>query len=186
MLPSRKVSIELKKQEKRQRRINKTKSISKKIVVPIVIICFLLLVTQIVSQLINDDSVYVDYEASESLDRELGGQVIYNWDEKRFAEVLHKMTHQKVRAAKKIGAIQITEKRIKTLQKALQQNKKKYKHTKLYEEILNEWSNGDFSHVVKQHNELLHIIDKDNHDSIAISKMSKAEENQFIKENFKK
>lgn len=130
----------------------------------------------------NDNTVYVDTEAQHTLDLALkeDQNMEFNMTEKRFINILHKMTHQKVESRDKSGSIQMTDDNIKSLLIVLDKNK--YKHEELYKEILNEWKKKDFSNVVSDHNKLRKLMtDKDGR---ATSKMSKRSEEKFIEKNF--
>ncbi|WP_341961889.1 DUF6241 domain-containing protein [Planococcus maritimus] len=72
--------------------------------------------------------------------------------EGEFQVKLHQMTHQKIKATEKRGAIQMTEARIEEMQKILYANKDAYKNYDFYERSLAAWKEGDFSNAVSVHN----------------------------------
>lgn len=71
-------------------------------------------------------------------------------NEREFQQILHEMTHQKVKASQKWGFTLMTPERIDYLLEAL--DEKEFEHEELYREILTEWKNGDFSNAVEAHN----------------------------------
>ncbi len=64
--------------------------------------------------------------------------------------VVHRMTHQKVVADEKWGAIEMTSKNIKTVYDIVTNSDFPNKNNML--EILTDWKAGDFSHIVADHN----------------------------------
>jgi hypothetical protein len=95
---------------------------------------------------------------------------------------LHKMSHQKVTAKKKWGAIPLTPQRVDRLLTVVTQNKAKYENSQLYINILNRWAEGDFSQADDDHNAIWNLqggtIGK------ATGLASTHEEKLFIEENF--
>lgn len=72
--------------------------------------------------------------------------------EKDFIQIVHQMTHQKVSAHDKWGAIEITEERIHQLIGHL--SEVEYENEPQYLATLNAWKDGDFSNVVDVHNRI--------------------------------
>ena len=72
-------------------------------------------------------------------------------DEKRMQQLIHEMSHQKVKAKPKWGAILITQARVAELIEVTKANKT-WKHSDVYLDILNRWYDGDFSQADKDHN----------------------------------
>lgn len=70
--------------------------------------------------------------------------------EQKFADDLHKMTHQKVKAEVKWGSLEITDERINNMLKTAQDSDYQYKD--FYIESLTAWQEGDFSNAVQVHN----------------------------------
>jgi len=65
---------------------------------------------------------------------------------------IHHMTHQKVAAEKKWGALLITEERVKRLYEVAVANEGEYDYGSTYIQILERWVEGDFSKAVHDHN----------------------------------
>ena len=70
--------------------------------------------------------------------------------ERQFADSIHHMTHQKVRAQQKWGHLEITDERIK--QKYETAKKSDYEYREFYMVALEDWMEGDFSNAVQVHN----------------------------------
>lgn len=102
-------------------------------------------------------------------------------DDENFINYIHKMSHQKVSADEKWGFYQITDERVKWLFNGLDKTKQTLKHSELYRSILKRWTDGDFSNVVNDHNDLWQIqggsIGK------AEGKLSKEQEEAYIRKN---
>ena len=97
--------------------------------------------------------------------------------------LLHQMTHQKISAGKKKGAVEMTQKNIDDLLLIVQANKHLYEHGPFYEDALTEWQQGNFSNTVTVHNTIW-----DWHDGLvgrATGLMSAEEEQRFVEENFR-
>lgn len=100
--------------------------------------------------------------------------------ESEFMEVLHHMTHQKVEASPKWGAVQITEQRIDQMLAVLESNE--LEHEAFYHKTLSAWKKGDFSNAVHTHNE---IWDMQNGTiGEATDLLSEAEEEKYIETHF--
>ena len=65
---------------------------------------------------------------------------------------LHQMTHQKIEATEKRGAIEMTPERIDEMLKILRANEGAYEEYEFYERSLTTWEQGDFSNAVGVHN----------------------------------
>ena len=70
--------------------------------------------------------------------------------EEAVQHAIHSMSHQKVKADKKWGFLPMTQERIQRLTEVVKQ--KDYKHGKLYLDILEGWSQSDFSDADADHN----------------------------------
>ncbi|MFC0230309.1 DUF6241 domain-containing protein [Bhargavaea ullalensis] len=70
--------------------------------------------------------------------------------EDRLMQDIHQMTHQKVAAKQKWGALQITQNRIDEMIGTVSSGD--YEHGDLYLDILGKWKDGDFTNSVKAHN----------------------------------
>lgn len=83
----------------------------------------------------NDTSVSIDLDAQETLNiAYLNQNAKFNMPERRFRNIMHQMTHQKVKAPLKYGSVQMESKNIEALFIILNQNN--YKHKDIYIEIL--------------------------------------------------
>lgn len=72
--------------------------------------------------------------------------------EEEYMNALHKMTHQKVKAIPKWGALQITDETISQMLGVL--DRADYEHEAFYRETLEAWEDGDFSNAVHVHNRI--------------------------------
>ncbi|APC65564.1 hypothetical protein AAV35_14110 [Salimicrobium jeotgali] len=70
--------------------------------------------------------------------------------ESTIRDYIHQMSHQKVQAEQKWGFYRITEERINWLSDKVKRNE--YSEGDQYENILNAWSNGNFSNIDEHHN----------------------------------
>ncbi|WJY28049.1 DUF6241 domain-containing protein [Sporosarcina trichiuri] len=74
-------------------------------------------------------------------------------DQLEVENAIHDMSHQKVRAEDKWGFLPMTQDRVERLTEVVEKNKKKYgKNADVYLDILQRWSNDDFSAVDQDHN----------------------------------
>ncbi|WP_223592063.1 DUF6241 domain-containing protein [Neobacillus bataviensis] len=103
--------------------------------------------------------------------------------EKDFMDSIHKMSHQKVIADKKWGAIPLTNERVNRLLDVVNENRSNYKYTHVYNDILSRWAKGDFSRVDEDHNEIWDLQEGTIGKAKRIA--SSKEERDFIEENFK-
>lgn len=97
--------------------------------------------------------------------------------------LLHQMTHQKISAGKKKGAVEMTQENIDGLLLIVQANKHLYEHGPFYEDALTEWQQGDFSNSVTVHNTIW-----DWHKGTvgrATGLMSAEEEQEFVERHFR-
>ncbi|WP_142825908.1 DUF6241 domain-containing protein [Planococcus soli] len=96
---------------------------------------------------------------------------------------LHQMTHQKVAAAKKIGAVEMTPDNIDNLLTIVSANKAHYEHGEFYETALTAWKQGDFSNAVDVHNTIWDW--QDGTVGRATGLMSAEQERVFVQEHFR-
>ncbi|MFK9090117.1 DUF6241 domain-containing protein [Bacillus salipaludis] len=96
---------------------------------------------------------------------------------------IHKMSHQKVRADKKWGALPLTPERVNRLMKVVRDNHAQYKGSDVYIDILTRWSKGDFSRVDHDHNQVWEL--QGGTIGAADGIASVEEEQKFIEEHFK-
>jgi hypothetical protein len=117
-------------------------------------------------------------EQNNKVDREFP----FSMSENSVQQAIHNMSHQKVLANKKWGALPLTPERVKRLLQVVEANKEKYGNADLYLNILRSWDKGNFDHVVNNHNAIWSLqggtVGKAN--GIA----SPEEEMEFIQENF--
>lgn len=74
--------------------------------------------------------------------------------EMKVQSAIHKMSHQKVLAKKKWGALPLTPERVKRLIQVVEENRNEYANADVYLEILYEWEKGYFVNVIIAHNEI--------------------------------
>lgn len=105
-------------------------------------------------------------------------------DEKRIQKYLHLMTHQKVAAKDKWGAIEMTPKNIENLMAIIKTNEGYYKYADYYLEVLSRWQKGDFTNAVEVHNYIWEL----NGGTVgrATGLLDAEEEQAFISKHFKK
>lgn len=96
---------------------------------------------------------------------------------------IHHMSHQKVEAEKKWGAILITEERVKRLYDVVVANQNEYKYANTYIRILERWLEGDFSQAVSDHNTIWEL--QDGNVGKATGLLSTKEEEKFIEKYMK-
>lgn len=65
---------------------------------------------------------------------------------------LHQMTHQKIVADKKRGAVEMSPENIKSMLTIVRKNIDTYEHSDFYEKTLTAWEQGEFSNAVTVHN----------------------------------
>ena len=106
----------------------------------------------------------------------------FSMSENSVQQAIHNMSHQKVVAKKKWGALPLTAERVKRLLKVVEANEKKYENADLYLKILRSWNMGNFDYVVINHNAIWSLqggtVGK------AVGAASPKEEIKFIQENF--
>ncbi|MGI2329480.1 DUF6241 domain-containing protein [Planococcus sp. YIM B11945] len=130
---------------------------------------------------IEERNVQGDQSEQEEKPKAAGGEV--DMLEGEVQTLLHKMTHQKVKAKEKWGAVEMTPENIEGLLTIVQENKTLYEYGDYYEEVLSQWQSGDFSNSVDVHNFIWQL----NGGTIgkATGRLSKAEEKKYIEKNFK-
>ena len=104
-------------------------------------------------------------------------------DEGKLQILLHQMTHQKITAGKKKGAVEMTQENVEDLLLIVQANKHLYDHSAFYEKALTEWKQGNFSNAVNVHNTIW-----DWHNGTvgkATGLMNAEEEQRFVEEHFR-
>ncbi|SHN22997.1 DUF6241 domain-containing protein [Gracilibacillus kekensis] len=102
------------------------------------------------------DSDTVAEKESEQQDQESIQEEVQEVDEEKilsensFMNTLHKMTHQKIHANEKWGAVEITPERINLMLDIAKDST--FTHREFYMDALTAWKNGDFSNAVEVHN----------------------------------
>lgn len=101
--------------------------------------------------------------------------------EEGFSDAIHYMSHQKVYAETKWGALEITDERIDSMLETLDNTE--FEDEDFYRETLNSWKDGDFSNAVEVHNRIWDA--REGNIGEATRLMTKEEEQEYIKENHK-
>jgi hypothetical protein len=101
--------------------------------------------------------------------------------EEDIVEILHDMTHQKVRSEEKWGFVQMTEVNFLAVKEVLQKNPA-FNQNIDFLAILTDWLNNDFSNIVAEHNEIWEM--KNGTVGKAYGILSPSEEQALIKEQF--
>lgn len=104
-------------------------------------------------------------------------------DEERVQIYLHQMTHQKIVADKKRGAVEMSEENITNMLKIVKENYDYYEHSEFYEQTLLAWQNDDFSNAVSVHNTIWSW-----HNGTvgrATGLMTAEQEAEYVEENFR-
>lgn len=114
---------------------------------------------------------------------EIAREFHLNMSEEDVRMAIHQMSHQKIVADKRWGAIPLTPERVNRLIEVVNDNHTKYASSDVYMDILNRWSEGDFSEVDEDHNKIwtLQRGTVGKAEGIASSK----EEREFIEKHFK-
>lgn len=100
--------------------------------------------------------------------------------EEAVIQAMHEMSHQKVKAKEKWGAIPLTQNTANAVYDIV--NNSDFKHKDQLLEIAGRWKNGDFSSIVQDHNYFWELqggtVGK------AYGELSKTEEESFVLNNF--
>lgn len=105
-----------------------------------------------------------------------------NSDEALIVQCMHEMTHQKVQAENKTGAIEMTQNHINTIYSIVKQSNFKDKDKLV--EILTHWKKKDFNQIVDDHNYFWSM--QGGKTGRATGRLTTKEEKEFIYNNFKK
>ncbi|MEK4130180.1 DUF6241 domain-containing protein [Solibacillus sp. FSL W8-0474] len=115
-------------------------------------------------------------------------RVMQAWSEEMtepaMQQLIHNLSHQKIKSSHKWGALQITQERVDRLLEIATNNKDIYTHAIVYMDILSSWSEGDFSQAVEEHNEIWTM--QSGNVGKAYDLMSSVEEMEYIELHFKK
>lgn len=96
-------------------------------------------------------------------------------------EILHNMTHQKVRSEEKWGFVHINEVNLLALKEVLQKNPAFNQNIDMLS-IVNDWINNDFSNIVAEHNSIWKM--RNGSVGKAYGILSTSEEAALVKEQF--
>ncbi|MCP3762890.1 DUF6241 domain-containing protein [Domibacillus sp. A3M-37] len=105
-----------------------------------------------------------------------------NMDEYSVREAIHFMSHQKVKADEKRGALQITPERIDRLMEVVFANQDTYRNADVYLSILNRWKAGDFRNADQDHNTVWQLLDGEVGKATGV--LAPYEEEKYIERNF--
>jgi uncharacterized protein YxeA len=134
----------------------------------------------------NDDSPYASkQEEYQEQTKNIGGQIFElkltdATTEREIIDIMHKMTHQKVKAEDKWGAIPMSEHTVSQVLEFLEKSKFATKEDLM--DIAKKWKSGDFQTVDYDHNFFWQW--QGGTVGRAYGIMSSAEEEEFIKNNF--
>lgn len=127
--------------------------------------------------------------AQEAETKVLMGRELYgSWlhiditQESQFLNAIHYMTHQKVQANSKQGALEITPERIDIMLEQAEAFSDS-EHYPFYIEVLTAWDEGDFSNAVYAHNYVWNANDGDIGEAYALS--DDDQEAAFVEANFR-
>ncbi|MFP7416103.1 DUF6241 domain-containing protein [Priestia filamentosa] len=99
---------------------------------------------------------------------------------KDIENIMHKMTHQKVRAERKTGAVRMTPEAIDEVIELI--NDVQPSNSQELLKMANHWKNGNYEHIVEEHN---YFWSREGGDiGKAYGRASLIEENEFIRQNF--
>ncbi|SPT62550.1 Uncharacterised protein [Aerococcus viridans] len=141
-----------------------------------------------------EDSEYEGSEIEKALAQEaetkvlMGRELYGSWlhiditRESQFLNAIHYMTHQKVQANSKQGALEITPERIAIMLEQAEAFSDS-EHYPFYIEVLTAWNEGDFSNAVYAHNYVWTNKDGDIGEAYALS--DDDQEAAFVEANFR-
>lgn len=128
-----------------------------------------------VAEEINERGVQVKPEDNEN-------EVELDMTESEVQTYFHLMTHQHVKADKKWGAVESSPQNIKNLLTIVKANQDAYEYNQYYIEVLELWSEGNFSNAVSVHNTIWKW--KGGTVGRATGLLSDEEKRKFVEENF--
>ncbi len=130
----------------------------------------------------NNDSFVTETKEGEILDETGKESIDYSfWNEDRTVSTMHKMTHQKVYASDKWGAVEMTNDRVNRLYEIVKNSS--FTNKDILLGILGKWKAGDFSMVDKDHNYFWKYQDGNVGEATGI--MTAEDEQSFIESTFK-
>jgi uncharacterized protein YxeA len=102
--------------------------------------------------------------------------------EQAVVEVMHEMTHQKVKADEKWGAVEMDQKNIDAVLSIVKSSDFTDKDQML--KIAENWKKGDFSNIVEEHNYFWQL--QGGNVGKAYGRLSQKDEEAYIQKNFKR
>ncbi|WP_066412304.1 DUF6241 domain-containing protein [Sutcliffiella cohnii] len=111
------------------------------------------------------------------------GEFTLDMSEASIQRAIHLMSHQKVKADQKWGAIPLSPERVERLLEIVQLNRDDYAHADVYESILIRWSKQDFSRADHDHNAIWKL--QNGTVGKATGLLTAEEEEAFIRKHFK-
>jgi hypothetical protein len=115
-------------------------------------------------------------------EREIEEKYQLDMGEAEVQSLIHHMSHQKVKAAKKWGAVLITPALISRLIEIVETNSLQFGQADVYLDILKRWEKGDFSLADKDHNKIWKL--QNGTVGKATGLLSSSEEQKYIERNF--
>ena len=101
-------------------------------------------ISEVAEGIIQQQETTEDVVASEQEEGEMSEGEVQTY--------LHRMTHQKIVASEKRGAIEMSPQNIQNMLTIVRENAESYEHSDFYEEALTAWEQGNFSNAVTVHN----------------------------------
>ena len=120
--------------------------------------------------------IEIQEENTEPIEEELPNDMT----EEKVQNVIHQMSHQKVKAEKKWGFTPLTQDRVNRLIDVVNTNS--YKHKGVYLEILTRWKGNNFSHAATDHNAIWSL--QGGTIGRATGVLTIEQEEQFIQEHY--
>ncbi|KAA0548377.1 hypothetical protein FZW96_07320 [Bacillus sp. BGMRC 2118] len=125
-------------------------------------------VKEAASKLVNPNSVNTDFPL--------------DMTEDEVQVAIHYMSHQKVYAEEKWGAIELTPDNVERLLAVVQENKEEFYFTDTYFDILERWAREDFSRAQHDHNDMWNIQRGTVGEATRL--LTENEEQEFIEKHF--
>lgn len=97
--------------------------------------------------------------------------------------IIHKMSHQKVKADQKWGKLEITKQRLEYMSVIIDEYKNELEHYDVYRDILDHWLAGDFSRAHIDHNKIWQLQKGTIGEATGL--LNEAEEAFYIEKNFR-
>ena len=115
-------------------------------------------------------------------DENYNGFLPNDLDELKVQHLIHNMTHQKVEAEQKWGHERLTKPKVDRLLEVVEINIEIYEYESAYIEILERWSEGDFSNAVQDHNAIWKLQNGTIGEAYRL--LTPVEEERYIQEHF--